>query len=32
MLAAANAPVICETPGSTDDIAQDLAFVRTALM
>jgi deoxyribonuclease-4 len=31
MLATANAPVICETPGSTDDVALDLAFVRDAL-
>ncbi len=32
MLAAANAPVICETPGSSEDVAQDLAFVRAALL
>jgi deoxyribonuclease-4 len=31
MLKAANAPVICETPGSVDDVAEDLAFVRAAI-
>ena len=31
MLATAKAPVICETPGSVDDIAKDLDFVRDAL-
>jgi deoxyribonuclease-4 len=30
MLRAAGAPVICETPGSLDDVAKDLAFVRAA--
>jgi deoxyribonuclease-4 len=30
MLAAANAPVICETPGAVDDVAADLDFVRSA--
>ena len=31
MIATAKAPVICETPGSVDDVAKDLAFVRDAL-
>jgi deoxyribonuclease-4 len=31
MLVAARAPVICETPGGTDDVAADLDFVREAL-
>ena len=31
MLQAADAPVICETPGSVDDVARDLEFVRSAL-
>ncbi len=31
MLVAADSPVICETPGSLDDVAEDLAFVRAAL-
>lgn len=31
MLRSANAPVICETPGSVDDVARDLEFVRSAL-
>lgn len=31
MLRSANAPVICETPGSIDDVARDLEFVRDAL-
>ena len=31
MLSAAKAPVICETPGSVDDVALDLAFVRDAV-
>jgi deoxyribonuclease-4 len=31
MLKAAKAPVICETPGSIDDVAADLEFVRAAL-
>jgi deoxyribonuclease-4 len=31
MLAAAKAPVICETPGGVDDVAADLEFVRAAL-
>jgi deoxyribonuclease IV len=32
MIAAANAPVICETPGYGEDLMADLAFVRSALM
>jgi deoxyribonuclease IV len=31
MIRAANAPVICETPGSLDDVRADLEFVRGAL-
>jgi deoxyribonuclease IV len=31
MIRAANAPVICETPGGADDMRADLAFVREAL-
>ena len=31
MIRAANAPVICETPGTADDMRADLAFVREAL-
>jgi deoxyribonuclease IV len=31
MIRAANAPVVCETPGSADDMRADLAFVRQAL-
>jgi deoxyribonuclease-4 len=31
MLAGAKAPVICETPGSVDDLLEDLTFVRAAL-
>ena len=31
MIMAANAPVVCETPGSPRDIAADVAFVRAAL-
>jgi deoxyribonuclease IV len=31
MLAAAKAPVICETPGSVDEVRADLEFVRAAL-
>ena len=31
MIRAAKAPVICETPGSADDMRADLAFVREAL-
>ena len=31
MIRAAKAPVICETPGSADDMRADLAFVRGAL-
>jgi deoxyribonuclease-4 len=31
MLKTSNAPVICETPGSLDDLLEDLAFVRDAL-
>jgi deoxyribonuclease-4 len=31
MIRAAKAPVVCETPGSADDVRADLAFVREAL-
>ena len=31
MIRAANAPVVCETPGSADDLRADLEFVREAL-
>ncbi len=31
MIAAAKAPVICETPGGVDDVLEDLAFVREAI-
>ena len=31
MIRAANAPVICETPGGADDMRADLVFVREAL-
>jgi deoxyribonuclease-4 len=31
MIRAANAPVICETPGTANDMRADLAFVREAL-
>jgi deoxyribonuclease IV len=31
MIRAANAPVVCETPGGVDDMRADLAFVREAL-
>jgi deoxyribonuclease-4 len=31
MIAAAGAPVVCETPGTEDDMRADLAFVREAL-
>jgi deoxyribonuclease-4 len=31
MIRAARAPVVCETPGSADDIRADLEFVRNAL-
>jgi deoxyribonuclease-4 len=31
MIATAKAPVICETPGSVDDVAKDLEFARSAL-
>lgn len=31
MIRAAKAPVVCETPGSADDMRADLAFVREAL-
>jgi deoxyribonuclease IV len=31
MLATAKAPVICETPGSVEDVSRDLEFVREAL-
>ena len=31
MLKAANAPVMCETPGSIDDLLADLEFVRSAI-
>lgn len=31
MIATAKAPVICETPGTFDDVAEDLLFVRAAL-
>jgi len=31
MIRAAKAPVVCETPGTADDIRTDLAFVREAL-
>ena len=30
MIRSANAPVICETPGSVDDLLEDFAFVRSA--
>jgi deoxyribonuclease-4 len=31
MIKAAGAPVVCETPGTDDDMRADLAFVREAL-
>jgi deoxyribonuclease-4 len=31
MIRAARAPVVCETPGTADDMREDLAFVREAL-
>ena len=31
MLATAKAPVICETPGSIDDLLEDLSYVRDAM-
>ena len=31
MIRAAKAPVVCETPGSADDVRADLEFVREAL-
>jgi hypothetical protein len=31
MIRAANAPVVCETPGSVADMRADLEFVREAL-
>jgi deoxyribonuclease IV len=31
MIRAAKAPVVCETPGTADDMRADLAFVREAL-
>jgi hypothetical protein len=31
MIRAADAPVVCETPGSLDDMRADLQFVREAL-
>jgi hypothetical protein len=31
MIRAAKAPVVCETPGSLDDMRADLEFVRAAL-
>jgi deoxyribonuclease IV len=31
MIRAANAPVVCETPGTAEDVRADLAFVREAL-
>lgn len=31
MIKAAGAPVVCETPGGVDDLAEDLRFVRSAL-
>ena len=31
MIKAANAPVVCETPGTADDMRADLTFVRQAL-
>ena len=32
MIKAAGAPVVCETPGTDDDMRTDLAFVRDALV
>jgi deoxyribonuclease IV len=32
MIRDAGAPVICETPGTADDMRADLAFVREALV
>ena len=31
MIRAADAPVVCETPGTPDDMRDDLEFVREAL-
>jgi hypothetical protein len=31
MIHAAGAPVVCETPGTADDLVADMEFVRAAL-